>query len=192
MYKNICIFCGANEGHLTTAVEKIRTLVHILVNQQHRVIYGGSSKGLMGIVANTALEVGGEVYGVIPKLLVELETAHHGITKLEIVSDMHARKYRMANLADGFIILPGGLGTLEELFEVWTWKLLGYHKKVIAILDVEGYYQQLLSFLQNSVKYGFIKQEYIDELIIEQEPILLMKKFNSYKPNNKTRWETND
>lgn len=192
MYKNICIFCGANEGHLTTAVEKIRTLVHILVNQQHRVIYGGSSKGLMGIVANTALEVGGEVYGVIPKLLVELETAHHGITKLEIVSDMHARKYRMANLADGFIILPGGLGTLEELFEVWTWKLLGYHKKVIAILDVEGYYQQLLSFLQNSVKYDFIKQEYIDELIIEQEPILLMKKFNSYKPNNKTRWETND
>lgn len=191
MYKNICIFCGANEGHLTTAVEKIRKLVHILVNQNHRVIYGGSSKGLMGIVANTALEVGGEVYGIIPKLLVELETAHHGITKLEIVSDMHARKYRMANLADGFIILPGGLGTLEELFEVWTWKLLGYHKKVIAILDVEGYYQKLLSFLKNSAKYGFIKQEYIDELIIEQEPILLMKKFNSYKPNNKNRWETN-
>lgn len=189
MYKNICIFCGANEGKLTTAVEAIRKLVRILVNQKRRIIYGGGSKGLMGIVANTVLEEGGEVFGVIPKLLVELETAHHGITKLEIVSDMHTRKHRMANLADGFIILPGGFGTLEELFEVWTWNLLGYHRKVIAILDIEGYYQKLLEFLSYSARYGFIKQEYIDELIIEQEPTLLMKRFDSYKPDNKIRWK---
>lgn len=190
MYKNTCIFCGANEGRLTTNVENIRSLVHTLVNQKHRVIYGGGSTGLMGVVANTALEAGGEVYGVIPKLLVELEIAHHGITKLEIVSDMHARKHRMANLADGFIILPGGLGTLEELFEIWTLRVLGYHRKAIAILDVEGYYQKLLSFLKDSSRYGFIKREYIDEIIIEQEPKLLMERFNNYTPplNNKNRW----
>lgn len=192
MHNNICIFCGANEGKLTTAVKKIRKLVHILVNQNSRLIYGGGIQGLMGIVANTALELGGKVYGVIPKLLAELETAHYGITNLEIVDNMHIRKYRMASLADGFIILPGGLGTLEEFFEVWTWKILGYHNKVIALLDIEGYYQKLLNFLRESAKYGFIKQEYIDELIIEQEPTLLMKRVYNYKPNNINRWASNN
>lgn len=188
MYKNICVFCGANEGTLTAHIKEIRKLVRIFVSQKRRLIYGGGNKGLMGILANMMLEEGGEVYGIIPEKLVELETAHYGLTKLEIVSDMHTRKSRMAELAEGFIALPGGLGTLEELFEVWTWNLLGYHKKAIAVLNIGGYYQKLFDFLNYGTQCGFINKGYVADLIIEQEPALLMKRFNDYKPNDKNRW----
>ena len=120
MRNNICIFCGASEGNNPAYVEHARQLGHLLATQGRRLVYGGGKKGLMGVVADAVLEAGGEAIGIIPQRLVEAETAHRGLTELEIVPDMHTRKARMAELADGFIALPGGIGTLEELFEIWT------------------------------------------------------------------------
>ncbi|PVZ84776.1 TIGR00730 family Rossman fold protein [Serratia sp. S1B] len=127
MRNNICVFCGASEGNHPAYVENAQKLGHIIATQGRRLIYGGGKKGLMGVVADAVLNAGGEVVGIIPQRLVEAETAHRGLSELEIVPDMHTRKARMAELADGFIALPGGIGTLEELFEIWTWGQIGYH-----------------------------------------------------------------
>ncbi|SDS76784.1 hypothetical protein SAMN04489812_2962 [Microlunatus soli] len=138
-------------------------------------VYGGATVGTMGVIADAALAAGGEVYGVIPQQLVDREIAHRGLTELYEVADMHQRKAKMAELADAFIALPGGAGTLEELFEVWTWSQLGLHDKPIGLLDVAGFYARLLPLLDHMVDEGFLKPQYREALQIESDPQRLLE-----------------
>lgn len=139
-----------------------------------QLVYGGASVGLMGVLADTALAHGGRVVGVIPRSLLDREIAHRGLSALEVVDTMHARKARMAELADAFVALPGGLGTLEELFEIWTWGMLGLHAKPYALLNVDGYYQPLIRFLDHARDEGFIRPAQRDRLVVDTDPARLL------------------
>ena len=155
---SICVYCGSKPG-----TDPLFTQAAILVGQwiaAHggQLVYGGGSGGLMGIVADATLAAGGRVVGIIPKALVEKEWAHHGCTELHIVDNMHERKRMMAERADAFLALPGGIGTFEELFEVWTWRQLGYHDKPLGLLNAGDYYGPLLAFLRSSVEHGFMNE----------------------------------
>jgi len=153
----ICVFCGSNDGdrpaYRRAAVDIARALVACGIG----IVYGGGRVGLMGTVADAALEAGGEVIGIIPEMLAAREVAHRGLTELHVVGSMHERKAMMAALSDGFIALPGGFGTLEEIFEVVTWRQLGYHDKPSGVLNIEGYYDALLAFCDTAVARGFVK-----------------------------------
>lgn len=188
MRKNICVFCGASEGVSPSYATHARLLGHTIAQQGRHLIYGGGKKGLMGIVADAVLEAGGEVTGVIPQRLVEAETAHRGLTQLEIVPDMHTRKARMAELADAFIALPGGIGTLEELFEVWTWGQIGYHTKPVALLDVNGFYRPLHAFLQQVADQGFVRHSYLETLFMSGNSEQLLAEMDVYQAKNADRW----
>lgn len=153
---SLCVYCGSRPGNdpqFAAAAQQVGTWIGAHGGQ---LVYGGGRNGLMGIVADSTLAAGGRVVGVIPKALVEKEWAHNGCTELHVVETMHERKRIMAEYADAFLALPGGIGTLEELFEVWTWRQLGYHDKPIGLLSVGGYYDSLLAFLQSSVSAGFM------------------------------------
>ncbi|AKM48023.1 Nucleotide monophosphate nucleosidase PpnN/YdgH,Lonely Guy (LOG) family [Edwardsiella anguillarum] len=189
MRNAICVFCGASDGVAERYVDSARHLGRTLARQGRTLIYGGGGKGLMGALANAALEAGGEVHGVIPQRLVDAETAHHGLTSLEIVPDMHTRKARMAARADGFIALPGGIGTLEELFEIWTWSQIGCHSKPVGLLDVAGYYQRLCDFLRYSADEGFIRAPYLATLLRDDSAGRLLDAFDAYRPHNLSRWD---
>ena len=188
MRNTICVFCGASEGNNPAYVENARLLGHTIATQGRRLVYGGGKKGLMGIVADAVLEAGGEVTGVIPQRLVEAETAHRGLTELEVVADMHTRKARMAELADGFIALPGGIGTLEELFEVWTWGQIGYHNKPVGLLNINDFYRPLSHFLQQVADQGFMRHDYLNTLHIRDSPLALLQQFDDYQPKYYDRW----
>jgi uncharacterized protein (TIGR00730 family) len=142
----------------------------------------------MGIIADAVLEAGGQAIGIIPERLVEAETAHRGLSELEIVPDMHTRKARMAELADGFIALPGGIGTLEELFEIWTWGQIGYHSKPVGLLDVNGFYHPLTQFLHHVADQGFMRHDYLNTLYISDSAQTLMQHFDGYQPTVYDRW----
>lgn len=153
---SICVYCGSRPGNhpeFTTIAVQVGTWIGAHGGQ---LVYGGGRNGLMGAVADATLAAGGRVIGVIPKTLVDKEQAHHGCTELHIVDTMHERKRIMAEQADAFLALPGGIGTFEEFFEVWTWRQLGYHDKPIGLLNLNGYYDSLLGFLQSSVSSGFM------------------------------------
>ena len=152
----LCVFCGSNPGDTPAFTEAARQLGRELARRQLGLVYGGGRVGLMGQVADATMAAGGEVIGVIPKSLEDREVGHRNITDLRVVGSMHERKAMMADLADGFIALPGGIGTMEEIFEVWTWRQLGYHDKPLGLLNVAGYYDGLLGFLQTSVASGFM------------------------------------
>jgi uncharacterized protein (TIGR00730 family) len=188
MHNNICVFCGASKGINSAYADTARRLGQTLAVQGRRLIYGGGKKGLMGIVADAVMAAGGEAIGIIPERLVEAETAHRGLTTLEVVSDMHTRKARMAALADGFIALPGGIGTLEELFEIWTWGQIGYHIKPVGLLDVEGFYRPLNDFLRHVADQGFMNHDYLDTLYISEAPQILLCQFDDYQPKKYNRW----
>ncbi|GAA3612867.1 TIGR00730 family Rossman fold protein [Gibbsiella greigii] len=188
MRNNICVFCGASEGVNAAYATQARELGHTLATQGRRLIYGGGKKGLMGIVADAVLEAGGEAIGIIPERLVEAETAHRGLTKLEVVPDMHTRKARMAELAEAFIALPGGIGTLEELFEIWTWGQIGYHSKPVGLLDVQGFYQPLSNFLKHVANQGFMRHDYLATLFLSESAQTLLQQFDDYQPKNYDRW----
>ena len=145
--RSICVFCGASTGHDPIYREAAENLGRALAERGIRLVYGGGAVGLMGVVADAAMAAGGEVIGIIPQSLKDAEVGHTGLTRLEVVDGMHARKARMAELSDAFIALPGGLGTLEELFEVWTWGQLGYHGKPLGLLDTNQFYSKLSHFL---------------------------------------------
>ena len=153
---SLCVYCGSKPGADPQFAKAAVDVGRWIAEQGGQLVYGGGSGGLMGIVANAALEAGGRVIGVIPKALVEKEWAHHGCTELHIVDNMHERKRMMAEKSDAFLALPGGIGTLEELFEVWTWRQLGYHVKPVGLLNVAGYYDGMLAFLRNAVTQGFL------------------------------------
>jgi len=158
--KRICVYCGANNGNNPRFAEIAKALGHALVQHGVELVYGGGRVGLMGIVADAVLAKGGRVIGIIPQKLMDLEVGHPGIQELRIVNDMHERKAAMATLSDAFIALPGGFGTLEELFEVLTWSQIGYHAKPIAILDVDNYYRHLDLFIQHAISTELIKMQY--------------------------------
>jgi uncharacterized protein (TIGR00730 family) len=153
-----------------------------------RLVYGGGRTGLMGALADAALNAGGEVIGIMPRHLVEREVAHVGLTELHVVTSMHERKALLAELSDGFLAMPGGLGTLEELFEVWTWGQLGLHRKPYGLLEVNGFFAPLLHFLDHAVTEGFIRQEYRDLLVVDDDAPALLTRMEAMHPPALPRW----
>ena len=168
--KRIAVFCGSSVGLDPLYTQSCIAFTKILYDRDIGLVYGGGNVGLMGVLADEMLRLGGEVTGVIPRKLVEIEVAHHGCTNLHIVSSMHERKALMAKLSDAFLALPGGIGTLEELFEVFTWLQLGYHHKPVGILNVNGFYDLMLDFLKQLVGQGFIIQDQFDRLMVFNKP----------------------
>ena len=179
--KRLCVFCGANAGNGPRYREASEALGHALVRAGIGLVYGGAGVGLMGIIADTVRNPGGEVIGVIPQNLVEREVAHPHLDDLRVVDSMHDRKALMAELSDGFIALPGGVGTLEELFEVWTWGHLGLHGKPCALLDVDGFYARLSQFLDHVDQEGFLRQGVRDMLLIDDNPDTLIARMGRYR-----------
>lgn len=180
--KRLCVFAGSSSGADPRYAEAARRLGELLAARGVGVVYGGASIGLMGALADAALAGGGEVIGVMPRALVEKEIAHPRLSDLRVVDDMHARKAMMASLADGFVALPGGAGTLEELFEVWTWAQLGFHAKPCGLLDAGGYYSALTVFLDHMVREGFIHPTHRAMLTISDDPRQLLDRFAAYVP----------
>ena len=180
--KRICVFCGSNSGRSSRYAESAAALGAALAARGLGLVYGGSRVGLMGTLADAALAAGGDVIGVIPQSLTSREAAHQGVTDLRIVRSMHARKALMADLSDGFIALPGGNGTLDELFEMLTWAQLGEHSKPCGLLNIDGYYASLLAFLDHAVDEQFLKPEHRAMLIVELTPGLILDRFVSYRP----------
>lgn len=157
--RRICVYCGSNTGTHAGYAEAAIDLAETLVGHGYELVYGGASRGIMGILADAVLERRGKVHGVIPKMLVEREIAHPGLTELHVVTSMHERKSMMAALADGFIALPGGFGTLEELIEILTWAQLQYHDKPCGLINVRGYFDGLIAYLDHAVAEGFLRPE---------------------------------
>ncbi|MGO4523382.1 TIGR00730 family Rossman fold protein [Microvirga sp. 2MCAF35] len=184
----LCVFCGSSSGQDPIYFAVARSLGETLAVQGIELVYGGASVGLMGAVADAALEKGGHVIGVMPQALVDKEIAHRSLGDLRVVGSMHERKALMAELSDGFIALPGGLGTFEELFEVWTWAQLGYHRKPCALLNAGGFYDKLTDFLDDVVERGFVKPIHRAMLIVEEEPAALIAAVRAYEPPKVDKW----
>ncbi|SEG83893.1 LOG family protein [Marinobacterium lutimaris] len=188
MATTLCVFCGSRKG-ANPRFEKVAfELGTAIAAQGSSLVYGGGSVGLMGAVADGVMSAGGKVTGVIPESLFNAEVAHQGLTSLEVVPDMHARKARMASLADGFIALPGGIGTFEELFEVWTWAQLGYHDKPVALLNVDNFYDPLLEFLDYTRRQGFIQDPCRALLGVEAEIPALLEQMNQAIDRSGSQW----
>ncbi len=170
----VCVFTGASAGRRPVHVDAARHFGAELARQGHGLVYGGGHVGLMGVLADAVLGGGGEVIGVIPQNLMDRELAHHRITDLQVVPDMHARKARMAEQADAFVAMPGGIGTLEELFEVWTWAQLGLHAKPIGLLNVAGFFDHLLAFCDHMVADGFLPADSRAHLVTTDDPTALL------------------
>ena len=188
--QTICIYCGSSSGFSPVYEDAVDALAQTLAAQQKRIVYGGARVGLMGCIADKMLEQGCEVIGVMPEALVEKEIAHTGLTQLHVVKSMHERKALMAELSDAFIAMPGGMGTLEELFEMLTWGQLGFHQKPCAVYNVDGYYDALLSFIEQSVSQGFVKDVHRQLLLTHNEPAALLKLLENYQAPNVTKWLT--
>ncbi|UGB31186.1 TIGR00730 family Rossman fold protein [Metabacillus sp. B2-18] len=188
--KRICVFCGSSPGASDLYSEDAAKLGAQLAKEGITLVYGGSKVGIMGVVANAALQAGGEVIGVIPKMLMERELAHPGLSELIIVHSMHERKAKMEELSDGFVVLPGGPGTMEEFFEVYTWAQLGEHSKPIGMMNSNHYYDKLLAFFDHMIQEQFLKPEYRSMVIVDSDPEQLIQKFRSYEPPLLTKWIT--
>ena len=186
--RRLAVFCGSNAGARPEYEAGARSLGRLLSARKIGIVYGGSSVGLMQTLAETMLEEAGEIIGVIPKMLVEREVANTALEDLRIVGSMHERKAMMAELADGFIALPGGIGTLEEFFEIWTWAQLGVHEKPCGLLNLAGYYDPLLTFLNGAVEERFVRQVHRDMVIVESDPKALLERFASYDPPRVVKW----
>jgi hypothetical protein len=186
--RTVCVFCGSSPGAHPAYVEAARALGGLLAASGRRLVYGGGRVGLMGAVADAALAGGGQVVGVIPQALVAREVAHEGLTELRVVRSMHERKATMAELSDGFVVLPGGLGTLEELFEVWTWGQLGLHAKPYGLLDVAGFYAPLLAFLDHQVDQRFVRAEHRALLHVDADAARLLERMATHEVPALPRW----
>jgi uncharacterized protein (TIGR00730 family) len=186
--RRICVYCGSNRGARPDYAEAAEDLAAVLVEHRLELVYGGSSKGIMGVLADKALELGGLVHGVIPRQLVAKEVAHSGLTKQHVVDSMHERKTMMASLADGFIAMPGGFGTLEELIEIVTWAQLRFHDKPCGLLNVCGYFDHLLSYLDNAETEGFLRTENRHMLLVDVEAAGLLRQFERYAAPQVDKW----
>lgn len=184
--KRICVYCGSNSGALTEYLESATYLGRCLAERGIGIVYGGAEVGLMGAVAVAALNRGGEVIGVIPQLFAE-KVKHNKLSQLHIVPTMHDRKKKMFDLSDGFVALPGGIGTIEEVFEILAWSQLGYHEKPCGILNVSGYFDSIIAFLDHSVRQQFLKKEHRAMIMVDNHPDGLLEQFESYKAP-KPKW----
>lgn len=178
----LCVFCGSSPGRDPAYAAAAAQVGRVLAQRGIGLVYGGGRVGLMGTLADAALAAGGEVIGVIPQALLERELGHRGLTDLRVVDSMHTRKALMGGLAKGFIALPGGIGTLEELFEVWSWAQLGLHRKPCGLLDVQGFFAPLVGFLDRQVEAGFIHPTYRAMLMVASTPEALLDAFAAYEP----------
>jgi uncharacterized protein (TIGR00730 family) len=174
MLTTICVFCASSPGVDPRYTEGARTFGELLARTGRRVVYGGGNTGLMGALAEGVISARGEIVGVMPRHLVEREVAHHGLTRLDTVTSMHERKARLSEMADAFVALPGGLGTLEEFTEIWTWGQLGLHRKPYGILNVAGYYTPLLEFLDHALAHGFVRPEHRAMVHVAEDPAALL------------------
>ena len=190
--KRICVFTGSNKGRREEYAEAARAFGRALLAHRLDLVYGGGHVGLMGVLADTVLEGGGRVYGVIPRALFEREVGHGGCTELIVVETMHERKAEMARLADAFVALPGGIGTLEEIFEVFTWAQLGIHRKPLGFLNVLGFYDSLISFLSHTVTEGFLRAPHNEMAMIAESPEALLDRFAHYHAPELEKWITPD
>ncbi len=178
----LCVFCGSGIGNAGAFLEEVRAVGQLLADEGIGLVYGGARVGLMGVLADAVLARGGEVIGVIPQALVQREIAHPGLTELRVVGNMHERKATMAELADGFVALPGGTGTMEEFFEAWTWGQLGLHGKPCGLLNVAGYYDALLAFIDRAIAAGFLRPHHRAMLVVESDAHALLRRFATYAP----------
>lgn len=186
--KSICVYCGSNPGRIESYTSAARTLAESLIKRNIKLVYGGASIGIMGTIADQVLKLGGQVVGVIPEALADKELTHKNLTELYVTQSMHDRKMQMAELSDGFIALPGGIGTLEELFEIWTWAQLGFHHKPCGLLNVDGYYNALIEFLDHMKTEQFVKPHHRRILIVENDPETLLDQYACYQPPVVTQW----
>jgi uncharacterized protein (TIGR00730 family) len=186
--RRVCVFCGSSHGSRPTFAQAADGLGRLLAAQGIELVYGGGDVGLMGVIADAVMDAGGEVVGVIPESLVRAEVAHRGLTRLEVVPDMHVRKARMAELSDGFIALPGGLGTFEELFEQLTWRQLGLHNKATVALDIDGYFEPLFAMMRATVDEGFAKQVTLDLLRRATSPLQALEMLRDQGPEIPPKW----
>lgn len=186
--RSICVFCGSSSGDDPAYAVAAAEMGRRIARGGRRLVYGGGSVGLMGIVADAALGAGGQVVGVIPQTLVEREVGHRGLTEQHVVDTMHERKALMSELSDAFIALPGGIGTLEEFFEVWTWALLGVHAKPCGMLNAAGYFDPLLEFVNAAVRRGFLRSEYASLVLIDDSPGRLLDRLAQHRPPPVAKW----
>ena len=186
--KYVCVYCGSNAGNRPVYAERAAALGRLLASQGLGLVYGGGNVGLMGIVADAVLQAGGEVVGVIPEQLVGMEVAHRGVTRLEIVADMHTRKARMFDLADAFVALPGGFGTLDEMFEMLTWRQLGLGDKPCAFLDVDGFWQPLMAMLDRMVGERFLHPAQRADLWHGDDAVAMLDWMRGYEPAQAAKW----
>jgi uncharacterized protein (TIGR00730 family) len=186
--KRILVFCGSSPGRLPEYAEAASSLGRLIASRRLEVVYGGASVGLMGALADGALAAGGTVIGVIPSRLVEREIAHAGLTKLHVVETMHERKALMGELSDAVIALPGGTGTLDELFELFTWRQLGLHRMPLGLLDVAGYWEPLLAFLEHAVNERFLLAEHLNALLVERSAERLLDRLAAYAHRGSDKW----
>jgi uncharacterized protein (TIGR00730 family) len=185
---SICVFCGSSPGNDPAYAAAAQRLGRTLAERDTTLVYGGGHVGLMGVVADAALEAGGEVIGVMPRSLVDREIGHKGLTKLHVVGSMHERKALMSELSDGFVALPGGNGTLEEFFEVLTWAQLGEHGKPCGLLNVAGYYDPLLKVFDQMVEKDFLRGAHRELVLVADDPSSLLQRFEGYEPPKTVKW----
>ena len=186
--QRICVYCGSNRGTSPVYAEAARGLADALVHHDFELVYGGAAKGIMGVLADAVLANGGAVHGVIPKFLQDREIAHGGLTQLHVVASMHERKTMMAELADGFVALPGGFGTIEELIEIVTWAQLRFHEKPCGILNVNGYFDDLLRFFDRAEQDGFLRSENRGLVLVDSDADGLLGQFERYTAPCVDKW----
>ncbi len=180
--KALAVYCGASHGASPAYTQAACAMGRTLVENNIALVYGGGNVGLMGVIADEVLRLGGEVSGVIPRALMDREVGHTGLTRLFVVKDMHERKAMMSDLSDGFIAMPGGMGTLEELFEMLTWSQLGIHSKPVGLLNVDGFYDGLVSFIGHLQTEQFVRPQHAALMMVEREPEALLARFKAYAP----------
>ena len=186
--RRICVYCGSSPGKLTEYRGAARVLGHELAARGLGLVYGGASIGVMGAVADAVLEKGGEAIGVIPFALATREVAHSGLNELFVVDSMHERKAKMAELSDGFVALPGGWGTIEEIFEMLTWAQLGFHQKPCGLLNISGYYDHLYTFLEHAIDQRFVQEEYRPMIMMERTAGDLLDRYLQYQAPSVKKW----
>ncbi len=186
--QRISVYCGSNSGARDDYAKAARELAEVLVRHEFELVYGGAAVGILGVIASRVLVLGGTVHGVIPKMLMEKELAHPNLTELHVVASMHERKSMMAMLSDGFIAMPGGFGTLEEMIEILTWGQLQVHDKPCGLLNVRGYFGHLLKYLDHAVDEGFLRPENREMLMHDSEPVGLVQQFERYTAPRVDKW----
>ncbi|MBT8064438.1 MAG: TIGR00730 family Rossman fold protein [Gammaproteobacteria bacterium] len=186
--KRICVYCGSSPGRLPAYREAADRLGRVLAERRIGLVYGGASVGVMGAVADAVLDEGGEAIGVIPRSLATKEVAHHGLDELVVVDSMHQRKAKMAELSDGFVALPGGWGTIEEIFEMLTWAQLGFHEKPCGLLNVAAYFDPLFTFLERAIEQRFVKEDHRPMMMMDNNPAALLDRFSDYRAPRVRKW----